>query len=161
MSRTTAAGRGSNTAARVRTCLRIPRDQYAAVMKGLARDQPRPEVLVLDGDNRAAMALTRSLGEQGLCIAVAGPVGALAFRSRYAAVRIVHGPKKTDPDLYACVLADAVDAHRPGAILASDKSVAAVRSVLGRVARVAALALPSEQRLATAISKAATLSPRR
>jgi predicted ATP-grasp superfamily ATP-dependent carboligase/CelD/BcsL family acetyltransferase involved in cellulose biosynthesis len=76
------------------------------------------KVLVTDGDNRAALAVTRSLGSDGHEVIVAARKGsALAQSSRYCAARATYPDPMTDPDGFIDAMANLAQTARVECIL--------------------------------------------
>ncbi len=115
--------------------------------------------LVLDGDERSALAVTRSLGRRGVAVTVAAPHPAsLAGASRYAGRRIVLPDVMATPDALAAALVVHAD-REPGEVWfpLTDASLAVVDSVRDRLQGVS-LPLPSSEALAVAWDKARLLA---
>ena len=70
-------------------------------------------ILVTDGDTRAALAVTRSLGRQGHTVIVGEKHGpALAQTSRYCAQPLVYPPPEREERAFIDAIAQAVTTHR-------------------------------------------------
>lgn len=72
--------------------------------------EPRACVLVTDGDQRAALAVTRGLGQAGIAVVVGAETAqSLAGASRYCAARCVYPSPLSDAQGFFSALADAVE----------------------------------------------------
>src|SRR3954466_10910518 len=68
------------------------------------------KVLVTDGDERAALAITRSLGQQGVRVVVGAEMAkSLAGASRYCTGTWQYPSPLSDPSRFVSSLVDAVD----------------------------------------------------
>jgi len=77
-----------------------------------------PAVLVLDGNQRSALAVVRSLGARGVRVIVAEVVErSLAGSSRFCSRRAVYASPSTDPDRFADDVANLARVHGVGVIL--------------------------------------------
>ncbi len=75
-------------------------------------------ILVTDGDNRAALAVTRSLGRAGHEVIVgASHLSALAQASRYCVERVSYPDPIRKPDRFIEAVIDLASAHRAGCIV--------------------------------------------
>ena len=94
----------------------------------------RRAALVTDGDQRAALAVTRSLGASGMTVLVAAPRrSTLAGASRYAHRRIVAPSPLDDPQGFVDVLADVAREESVDLVLPiSDASLLAVLEARAR-----------------------------
>ena len=121
------------------------------------------DVLVLDAENRQALASVRTYGRAGLrpgavaCAAEAA--GAATFRSRWCQVSAVVPDITSDASAYADALL-ALLAQYPTRMLlpGHDGSIEAIRARRGEFERVTALPLGSEAALDIAVSKVRTLA---
>jgi predicted ATP-grasp superfamily ATP-dependent carboligase len=120
---------------------------------------PATAALVLDGDERAALAVTRSLGQKGVPVTVAAPGRrSLAGASRHAARRLVLPDAIRAPDALAAELV-ALAAREPGQVWfpLTDASLAVVDSVRDRLGTVL-LPVSSAESLALAWDKGRLLA---
>ena len=75
-------------------------------------------VLVTDGDNRAALAVTRSLGRAGHEVIVGAPQGwSLAQASRYCVARATYPDPVAEPDRFLEAAVELVAVHRADCII--------------------------------------------
>jgi predicted ATP-grasp superfamily ATP-dependent carboligase len=116
-------------------------------------------VLVLDGDNRAALAVTRSLGRNGHFVAVGAPrATALAQTSRFCAARARYVDPSTDPDGFIDSLEGEIRRLRIDVLLPiSDISTLLVTEHRQRLAALCQLPLASNETIALAADKASIL----
>jgi predicted ATP-grasp superfamily ATP-dependent carboligase len=115
--------------------------------------------LVLDGDERSALAVTRSLGRRGVPVTVAAPgARSLAGASRHAARRLVVPDVRRDPDGFAAALLAAA-ARPPDQVLfpLTDASLTVVDSMRDRLGAVR-LPVASSESLALAWDKGRLLA---
>lgn len=81
-------------------------------------ERRRHAVLVLDGEQRASLAVVRSLGSAGYrVVAGASTPRALAFASKYASGRVVLPDPLADPSAYLGAVRAAVDEHGCSVVL--------------------------------------------
>ncbi len=114
----------------------------------------RPPALVLDGEERVALAVTRSLGRRGVPVSVAAARSdPLAGASRHATRRILMPSPMSAPDALAAEL-EALARREPGQVWfpLTDASLAVVDAARDRLAG-ALLPIPSAEALAQAWDK--------
>ncbi len=123
------------------------RSPRGAATARLAAFGARNRVLVLDGDTRAALAVTRSLGRSGMDVTVvAGRRDAMGFASKYANEVLLAPPPMEAPEEYAAVIAERSEAEDLAAIFpCGGASIAAMMSVRRRLEGLAALAMASDK----------------
>lgn len=98
-------------------------------------------VLVTDADQRASLAVVRSLGRAGCTVLVGGPrKRSLAGASRYCAQRILLPDPLTAPDAFADAVESAVAAHSVTVLLPMTE--AAILAVLARRGRMGDCLIP-------------------
>lgn len=120
---------------------------------------PATAALVLDGEERAALAVTRSLGSRGVRVTVAAPTpDSLAGASRRAARRLVLPDALRAPDALAAELV-ALAAREPGQVWfpLTDATLAVVNGVRERLGP-AILPIASPESLALAWDKGRLLA---
>jgi predicted ATP-grasp superfamily ATP-dependent carboligase len=115
--------------------------------------------LVLDLDTRAGLAISRSLGRQGVIVGVASPdARASGMRTRYAVRRLVLPPPEDGIDAHARALLEYLEEQPTDAVLPSvDASVEALLRHRAEFERVTAPALASSAAVELASSKPRTL----
>src|SRR4051812_12712373 len=90
-----------------------------------------PPILVTDGDQRSALAITRSLGGAGYRVIVCSTrTGSLAGASRYAAERVVIPDPLHDPDAFFDAVEGAARRHKADVLI--PVSEASLLSILPR-----------------------------
>ncbi len=116
-------------------------------------------VLVLDGDNRAALAVTRSLGGRGHFVAVGAPRAmALAQTSRFCGARARYLDPSIDAGGFIESLEREIERLRIDVLLPiADISTLVVTEHRARLARLCQLPLASAETIALAADKAAIL----
>ncbi len=78
----------------------------------------QPTVLVLDADQRAALAVTRSLGKAGIRVLTADVTAkTLAGASRYAAAQLVYPSPRETPEAFIRALRNFISFHSPSVLL--------------------------------------------
>lgn len=107
----------------------------------------RNRVMVLDGDTRAALAVTRSLGRAGMDVTVvAGRRDAMGFASKYANEVLLAPPPMEAPGEYAAVIAERAENGDLAAIVpCGGASIAALMSVRRRLDPLASLVMASDR----------------
>ncbi len=121
--------------------------------------RPSLPALVLDGDERSALAVTRSLGRHDVHVTVAAPgPHSLAGASRHAARRLVLPAALSDPDaLAAALVAEAAREPEQVWFPLSDASLSVVDGVRARLGTVR-LPVSSGESLALAWDKGRLLA---
>jgi len=102
------------------------------------------KAFVTDGDERPALAITRSLGRRGISVLVGAERGAsLASSSKYCAKRVTYPSPYRDPEAFRRFLADFVRRERVDVVVpVSDVTTTAVCMDQDALAPHAALAVP-------------------
>jgi predicted ATP-grasp superfamily ATP-dependent carboligase len=118
-----------------------------------------PRVLVTDGDNRAALAITRSLGRRGYHVSVAERrIPALAQTSRYCAASRKYPDPATEERAFVDALVQIVRNDRIDVVLpVSDITTALVSERRSEFEPFCRVPLPSAATLALAADKVAVL----
>jgi predicted ATP-grasp superfamily ATP-dependent carboligase len=116
-------------------------------------------VLVTDGDNRAALAVTRALGRRGHHVVVAERRSpALAQVSRYCAGRVTYPDPGADADAFITALVDAVRTHEIDVLLpVADITTALVTEHRERIEAICALPVADADVVARAADKVAIM----
>jgi len=94
------------------------------------------KVLVTDGDARAALAITRSLGTQGHEVIVSAPVRrSIAGVSRYCASECLQSPAQDSPDAHATSFATIIAHAEPDVVIGvTDRSLTALHTLPPEIA---------------------------
>lgn len=124
-----------------------------------AQSRNRTRVLVTDGDNRAALAITRSLGRRGYHVSVAEHrIPALAQTSRYCAASRQYPDPATEERAFVDALVRIVRDDRIDVLLpVSDITTALVSERRSEIEPFCRVPLPSASALASAADKVAVL----
>jgi predicted ATP-grasp superfamily ATP-dependent carboligase len=127
-----------------------------------AAEQPL-DVLLLDAQNRQALACLRAYARAGLRVGalacVSDAAGAPSFRSRWCALQAVAPDFATNADAYVDALVEFLREHPTRVLLPGhDGSIEALRPRRAEIERLTALPLASEAALEVAVSKARTLA---
>lgn len=98
-------------------------------------------ILILDANQRSALAATRSLGARGLSVITADTTpSSLAGSSRYAMLHAVYPPPHAQPDAFIATLQTLMERHRVDVLLPMTDVTTAL--VLSHRARLAGVHLP-------------------
>ncbi len=98
-------------------------------------------ILILDANQRSALAATRSLGARGLTVITADSTGSsLAGASRYAALHAVYPNPHSEPEAFVATLQTLVERHRIDVLLPMTDVTTAL--VLNHRARLSDVRIP-------------------
>lgn len=111
----------------------------AARGRGLLSGAPA-SILVTDGGERAALAVTRSLGRAGHRVVVTGQPPTLAGASRYAGQEVAAPDPLADPEAFAARVSELVGEERIDVLLPI--SEASLNAILARRERFSGIAIP-------------------
>lgn len=115
--------------------------------------------LVLDGDSRGSLAITRSLGRHGVRVSVVSTgKSSLAGSSRYCAEKISYPDPQTEPGAFIGWLKSYLSKSEPAVIYtSSDITTSLVGSHRASLPTNARYAFPPQESLRIALDKSATL----
>jgi predicted ATP-grasp superfamily ATP-dependent carboligase len=124
---------------------------------------PSLDVLLLDAQNRQALACLRAYARAGLRVGAvactAEAAGAPSLRSRWCALQSVVPDFSADANAYLDAVLDLLREHPARVLLPGhDGSIEALRSRRAELEQLTALPLPAEAALDVAVSKARTLA---
>jgi predicted ATP-grasp superfamily ATP-dependent carboligase len=137
--------------------------QAAAPETGRTTPAPPLDVLLLDAQNRQALACLRAFARAsmrvGAVACAADAAGAPSFRSRWCALQAVAPDFAADANAYVDAVLALLREHPTRMLLPGhDGSIEALRPRRAEIERLTALPLPSEAALDVAVSKARTLT---
>lgn len=98
-------------------------------------------ILILDANQRSALAATRSLGARGLAVVTADSTGSsLAGASRHAALHVVYPNPHAEPEAFVATLQTLIERHRIDVLLPMTDVTTAL--VLNQRARLYGVRIP-------------------